>query len=166
MKAKYLLIIGLIFIMTGCGKVVGESEVKAETDEAAFLTFEWIEAGYNGLLEPLSIELGQSADQIVAAYGQPREKGSYEGGEFWQYDPHTFFINPMSGQSVAVAMDIETYQLTEEDLKRELGTFDRSEQNMMEDYWMYVYELDDYELIFEAKTEGGPLQFVWLRELQ
>ncbi len=165
--------VGICFVLllVACGQVSGETKNNVQNEEEdsstgssdrSFLTFSWIEQGYDGVFAPVQLDLGQSSEEISATFGPPLDQGSYEGGNYWNYGDLTLFINPMTDRSVAIALNIEDRQLTEEDLKRELGTPDRSELNNMDGYWMFVYELDQYELMFEAKSESETILYGWL----
>lgn len=162
----------MILLLAACGKASGETtEIQSKeqvmstiSEERSFISFSWIEQGYNGIFAPVQLKIGQTNHEISASFGEPAERGSYEGGDYWQYGDITFFIDPETNRSVAIALNIEKDQLTEEDLRRELGTPDRSELNAMDGYWMYVYELDEYELVFEAKSEHETILYAWLRK--
>jgi hypothetical protein len=174
MARTLLLILIPLLLLTGCGQGKGNQGLEnVKTDQAAvtvlsnetpFLSFSWIEKGYNGVFSPLNTELGQTDMEIREQLGQPINEGSYEGGMFLEYQDATYFINPEIKKNVAIAINIEKYNLTDVDLKRTLGTPDLSEFNEMDGLWMYVYELDEYELMFEAEGEHAILQYTWLKE--
>lgn len=161
-----------VLILIACGRASGETDETVSegqqslilSQKESFISFDWIEKGYTGLLVPTNSNLGQTTAAIIDIHGEPDERGSYEGGDFLKYDKKTFFINPDTGKSVAIALDISEHRLTEQDLKIALGTPDHSELNEMDNYWMYLYNLDDYELMFEAETQEAIIKFVWLRE--
>ncbi|GAE29896.1 DUF4309 domain-containing protein [Alkalihalobacillus hemicellulosilyticus] len=171
----------LLMLLTGCGQVAGEvnqhanAAVKinydsvereiAERHESESVTFDWIEKGYSGIFAPTNDRLGETFEEITEREGEPIETGYYEGGVYLQFERVTFFINPETQRSVAIALQIEEEALTEKELKKALGTPDISEMNQMDGYWMFSYDLDDYELMFEAKSKDDVIEFVWLREV-
>lgn len=131
------------------------------------IDFEWIEKGYEGQLDHVDLQLGTTKEELVSKRGTPIDTGYYEGGEFYQYEDVTFFVNPETNTVVAIAMNIADKQTTIKDLKRALGTPDVSEENKMEDLWMLEYRLGKNILMFESK-DGDPntiVEFVWLREI-
>ncbi|MBP3952202.1 DUF4309 domain-containing protein [Bacillus suaedae] len=162
----------IVLILVACGRASGETDETVPegqqslilSQKESFVSFDWIEEGYTGLFVPANSKLGQATASIIDIYGEPDERGSYEGGDFLTYGKKTFFINPDTGKSVAIALDISEHRLTEQDLKRALGTPDHSELNEMDNFWMYLYNLDDFELMFEAETKEAIIKFVWLRE--
>ncbi len=158
-----------LFLLIGCVPLQSEETVKEESVSAFspkedFLRFSWIEEGYKGFFVPVNQKLGESENEIRKRLGDPESKGNYEGGSYLQYSPITYFINLDTKKSVAIALEMEKKQLTIKDLKRTLGTPDKSEFNEMDGVWMYVYKLGAYELMFEAHSEHAVLTYVWLRE--
>ncbi|MDT8859209.1 DUF4309 domain-containing protein [Alkalihalobacillus sp. MEB130] len=161
----------LVLVLVSCGQVSGE-QLKSEDDtqlsteamSSSFLTFSWIEKGYNGIFSPIDVKVDQSAEEIIEQFGEPSIKGNYEGGEFWEYKEATFFISPDTNRSVAIAIDIQTHQISSDEMRRQLGTPDQSEMNEMDGYWMFIYDLDEYHLMFEAESEEGLLSYAWLRK--
>ncbi len=172
MEIKRLVLFILLIMLAGCGQTQSEEREKESekgavtvlSQENAYLSFSWIEKGYNGVFVPVNQKLGQTEREIKEVVGKPVSEGKYEGGFFLQYENVTYFINPKTKRNVAIALDINSKKLTEVDLKRTLGTPDQSEFNEMDGLWMYVYELDEYELMFEAPAEHAVLSHAWLRE--
>ncbi|WP_062048441.1 DUF4309 domain-containing protein [Bacillus sp. JCM 19034] len=178
---KLLLFSSLLFIMASCGQVsielneqanaavklhteLSEKEVE-ELNESEILTFDWIEKGYSGIFAPTNDQLGETYDAIIKREGEPIETGYYEGGVYLQYGEVTYFINPETNKSVAIALQIEDQGLTHKEMKKALGTPDISEMNEMDGYWMFCYDLNEYQLMFEAKSEKDTIEYVWLREI-
>ncbi|WP_148296801.1 hypothetical protein [Halalkalibacter akibai] len=169
---RFLTFVMFVFILFGCEDVSVEKDSQARGDfdvtsvfsqDNPFLSFSWIEKGYSGIFAPIDTELGIGEMGIRNLLGQPTKEGYYEGGRFLDYSDRTFFINPETNKSVAMAIDVKSYHLKKDDLKRTLGTPDESEFNEMDGLWMFVYKLEDYELMFEAETEDGILSHAWLR---
>lgn len=131
------------------------------------INFEWIEKGYAGQLGDIELKLRTSREDLLQQRGIPIETGYYEGGEYYQYEDVTFFVNPETNLVVAIAMNIADQQLMIKDIKRALGTPDVSEENKMEDLWMLEYRLGKNILMFEAEDSEPTtiVEFVWLREV-
>ncbi|WP_227935641.1 DUF4309 domain-containing protein [Alkalihalobacillus deserti] len=171
MPIKGLCFVVIFIVLTGCGQSlseeiekVDESIISVLSQKQSFLSFSWIEQGFNGVFAPINKKLGQSERELIEKLGRPVSEGNYEGGTFLQYKDITYFFNPDTKKNVAIVIDIKREQLTDEELKRKLGTPDQSEFNEMDGVWMYVYELDEYELIFEASSEHSVLTHAWLKE--
>lgn len=144
--------------------------VHAEADEGSptkqTIDFEWIEKGYANQLDNVDLPLGTTKEELLAIRGTPLETGYYEGGEFFQYEDVTFFVNPETNRIVAIAMNIADKQMSIKDLKRALGTPDVSEENKMEGLWMLEYHLGKNILMFESRDNDPKsiVEYVWLRE--
>ncbi|ARK31192.1 DUF4309 domain-containing protein [Halalkalibacter krulwichiae] len=173
MQKKWLLFV-VFFLLTACGQgnMIVEQQVDftaghiSTSEQKSFLSFSWIEKGYDGVFIPTNTKLGETEEDIRESFGVPITTGSYEGGIFLEYSQATFFINPETKKSVAIASDISDERITFKDLKRLLGTPDSIDYNEMDDFWMYVYDLDEYELVFESVSEQSELSFVWLKSKQ
>ncbi|WP_082153796.1 DUF4309 domain-containing protein [Bacillus sp. LL01] len=167
---KFFLIGYMVSILAGCGQGdsivmnIEELERPSSVVSAAtpsFLSFTWIEKGFNGVFAPSDQAIGKSQAEVVAQLGEPNEKGSYEGGHFYAYDRTTYIFSKKDDLLEAITMDISDYKVSADEMKRALGTPDRSEIDELSGYWTYHYELDDYTLYFEAQDEGSSLEFVW-----
>ncbi|WP_017727096.1 DUF4309 domain-containing protein [Halalkalibacterium ligniniphilum] len=168
-KLKWIgLIIGMILLSAcGQGTIDGKSNQEQTANilaEATFLNQSWIEKGYDGKLAPVEIAVGASEQAVAQQLGTPKSTGYYEGGRFQEFAQATFFINEDLERVVAIALDIFSQRLTAAELTEALGSPDESYFDEMDGFWIYAYQLDEYELFFEADKEGGTLQFVWLRE--
>ncbi len=124
------------------------NRVSAKVDTQPFLSFRWIEQGYNGVMEPVHTKLGLTIKELEEQFGTPQESGYHEGGEYRKYGKVTYIVDPANKQTTAVAVDIREQQLTEADLLNELGTPDSSELNELDGLWNYSYDLERYELFF------------------
>ncbi|KHF40864.1 DUF4309 domain-containing protein [Halalkalibacter okhensis] len=169
---KNLLFIVLLLLLTGCGQVSGEEPIVEKQGQitkvdmsqtGSFLSFSWIEQGYTGIFTPVQAYIEQSIEEVRKQLGEPIAQGYYEGGVYLEYDQATYFFDPETNIGVAIAINIGDHQLTNEEMKRQLGTPDQSEINEMDGYWTFVYKLDNYELMFEAKTEESHLAYAWLK---
>lgn len=118
----------------------------------------------NGTLLDIELPLGTTREELLAARGEPISLGSYEGGNFYEYDDVTFFINPETDKVVAIAKPIKEMKLTMEDIKYQLGSPDFEGMNEMDGLWMMEYEHNGKIVIFESWEEEGNVEFVWLRE--
>ncbi|OLS39348.1 hypothetical protein BTR22_00200 [Alkalihalophilus pseudofirmus] len=170
---KYFIVMNMAIFLFGCGQgnlIVMDIEeldkpgsvVSAATP--SFLSFTWIEKGFNGIFFPTDQALGESQTDVLESLGEPNEKGLYEGGNYYTYDRTTYIFSSENYLLEAIMMDISDYRVSVEEMKRALGTPDRSELDELDGYWTYSYELDDYTLFFETSEEGSPLEFVWLVE--
>ncbi|WP_088104925.1 DUF4309 domain-containing protein [Halalkalibacter urbisdiaboli] len=163
-----------IIMLSACGQgdnpssqEVEEHEVSAMSQKSSsFLSFSWIEHGFNGVFEPLDLHLGVSSDVIRTQFGEPKQMGHYEGGKYWNYGNASIFLNAEEDTSVAVAYNIAEYQLREDDLKKALGTPDQTEVDERDGFTVYHYYLDEYELFFEADPDTGKIVYVWFHELK
>lgn len=172
MQIKILYLVVHLLVVTGCAQVQSEQmeqesvEIQASilSQKQSFLSFSWIEQGYNGVFVPVNEKLGQSETTLRARLGKPISEGNYEGGLFLEYKDVTYFIDPETKKNVAIAISIKREKLTDLDLKRTIGTPDQSQFNEMDGVWMYVYELGDFELMFEAPSERAILSHAWLKE--
>ncbi|MCL7746282.1 DUF4309 domain-containing protein [Halalkalibacter alkaliphilus] len=170
---KSVLTIILLSLLVGCGQVSGENLSERNQDQFSlpvmsnndsFLSFKWIEEGYNGMFSPIQANIDHSMDKVMEQLGEPRTQGHHEGGVYWEYEQATYFFDPITNKGVAIAIDVEEHQLTSEEMRKQLGTPDQSEMNEMNGYWMFVYKLEDYELLFEAKSEKDIISYAWLRK--
>ncbi|GAE24695.1 hypothetical protein JCM9140_643 [Halalkalibacter wakoensis JCM 9140] len=170
---KAIISIFLLLVLVGCGQVSGEMTLEEINDSQSvtsannnepFLSFRWIEKGYDGTFVPIKNKVDQSSQEIYQQFGDPISRGHYEGGIYWEYDQATYFFNPDTNRCVAIAINIEEHNITSEEMKRQLGTPDQSEMNEMDGFWMYIYQLGEYELLFETEQKEGPLLYAWLKK--
>ncbi|WP_100373378.1 hypothetical protein [Bacillus sp. FJAT-45037] len=130
----------------------------------SFVTFLWIEKGFNGEFAAVNRSLGESKSTLLNELGEPTGSGTYEGGEYLTYGRTTYLFSKEDYRTQAITMDISDYGVTVEEMKRALGTPDENSLDELDGYWSYQYHLDEYTLFFEGAEGDNYLQFAWFME--
>ncbi|UOE93025.1 DUF4309 domain-containing protein [Alkalihalobacillus sp. LMS39] len=183
-KVNWLILLLILILLGGCGQENGlelvdkekvqinEQEVKtiniasktvSVEGKEETLDFTWIEKAYEGYLADIPLAIGTEKEQVLTQFGEPLEEGYYNGGQFLDYTHVTFFINPETNKTSAIAVPFEEHEKVVSDLYHALGTPDIVEYNEMEDFWAYEYHVGKHILQFETKEKEGTIHYAWIR---
>ena len=176
--SKMLIAIFFLFFLSGCGynaivpegngqeqayKKVAQAAVKSNFTTQQAIDFSWVEKAYDGILVGATYPIGTAMNVILSKELPPIEVGSYEGGDYYQFENVTYFAHPIQEEVVAIARPIIELNLTVLDVKKALGNPDVEELNEMEGFGMMEYTIGGNRLMFEF-TEDTVVHYVWLHQ--
>ncbi len=153
-KAKLLLIL-LLAAFTVIGCTSGSEQVEPE-DQASF---RWEALNKDdlskGVLTSLKFQIGAKFDDIIDAWGIPKDEDYMRGGKYYHYefeDYHMFFFDPEVSSTVKHIQLNPKINISLNDIRELLGTPNFDEHDELSGNWVIGYNFDHYTLFVSSNA--------------
>ncbi|QOY34000.1 DUF4309 domain-containing protein [Anaerobacillus isosaccharinicus] len=127
------------------------------------LSENFLEVGHLGQMPSSPITIGMSSHEVEASLGPPTVTDWYYGAIYYFYNDIAFLIGE-DNRVVAIEMPGNRIKTELQDVQKELGEPTSIQYSELDDTIIYLYEIGEYTIAFEAYKENSNVITITLYE--
>lgn len=119
----------------------------------------------NGVLTSLEFQIGSKFDDIIAAWGIPKDEGYMRGGKYYHYEKeqyYMFFFDPEVSETVNHIQLNPKISIQLNDIRELLGTPDFDEHDDLSGHWVLGYHFEHYTLFVNSNADDPNSEVLYL----